>query len=246
LTLSGLLPSSSNPYFFTVSGTDTTTNIGTATLTLEIFFEDFSVSASPAVNTVTSGASTIYTATVSPLNGFNQPVVLSCPSSGLPQGVQCIASPSAVTPNGGAVTSQVTVSTTAQSTSTSELLPRARPRIPPGPTLMLVLWGACNLMALGGLLVRRKMGRRGTGRRKGLIYAQVALATLVLATAFWISCDTSIYTNVIQPSSVNGTPTGNYVIPIQGAFTGTTSNINGIQGTATTVIHSTTVNLTVQ
>ena len=108
---------------------------------------------------------------------------------------------------------------------------------------MLVLWGTCNLLALGALLVCRKMGRRGTGRRKGLIYAQVALVTLVLASAFWMSCDTAIYTNVIQPSTVNGTPTGNYVIPIQGAFTGTTAVLNG---TTTTVIRTTTVNLTVQ
>jgi hypothetical protein len=112
--------------------------------------------------------------------------------------------------------------------------------------LMLVLWGTGNLMALGALLVRRKMGRRGLGRNKSLIYAQVALDTLVLATAFWMSCETPIYTNVIQPSTINGTPTGNYVIAIQGAFTGTTSDINGIQGAATTVAHATTVNLTVQ
>ena len=98
-------------------------------------------------------------------------------------------------------------------------------------------------MALSALLVRRKMGRRGTGRRKGLIYAQVALATLVLATAFWMSCNTSIYTNVIQPSTVNGTPTGNYVIGIQGAYTGSTAAVNG---TSTTVTHTTSVNLTVQ
>jgi hypothetical protein len=108
---------------------------------------------------------------------------------------------------------------------------------------MLVLWTTCNLLAVIALLVRRKMGCRGTGRRKGLIYAQVALATLVLASAFWMSCDTSIYTNVIQPSTVNGTTTGNYVITIQGAFTGTTAISNG---TTTTVIRTTTVNLTVQ
>jgi hypothetical protein len=243
LTLSGLSASSSNPYTFTISGTDTTTNIGATTLTLTIFFEDFTISAAPAIQAVSSGASTIYTTTVSPINGFNQPVVLSCPSSNLPQGVTCLASPASVTPNGGAVTAQFTVSTTAQSTTVSGLVPRARPRIPPGPMIMLVLWGTCNLMALGALLVRGKMGRRGTGRRKGLIYAQVALATLVLATAFWMSCNTSIYTNVIQPSTVNGTPTGNYVIPIQGAFTGTTAISNG---TTTTVTRITTVNLTVQ
>jgi len=87
------------------------------------------------------------------------------------------------------------------------------------------------------------MGHRGTGRRKGLIYAQVALAALVLAAAFWVSCDQNYYTNVIQPSTVNGTPTGNYVIAIQGAFTGSTEAVNGI---STTVTHTTSVNLTVQ
>jgi hypothetical protein len=112
--------------------------------------------------------------------------------------------------------------------------------------MMLVLWGTSNLLMLLALLLRRKMGRRGTGRRKGLIYAQVALATLVLATAFWMSCDTSIYTNVIQPNSVNGTPTGNYHITIEGAYTGTTSDINGIQGATTVVPRLTTVNLTVE
>jgi hypothetical protein len=243
LTLSGLSPSTPNPSTLTVSGTDTTTNIGTATLTLTIFLQDFSISAVPAVQAVLSGSSTIYTVTSSPINGFNQTVNLSCPSSLLPQGVSCIFNPASVTPNGGAFPSLLTVTTTQQSTSNSGLLPRARPRIPPGPMIMLVLWGISNLMMLIALLVRRKMGRRGTGRRKGLIYAQVALATLVLATAFWMSCDTSIYTNVIQPSTVNGTPTGNYHITIQGAFTGTTAVTNG---TTTTVAHITTVNLTVE
>jgi hypothetical protein len=243
MTLSGLATTTTNPFTFTVGGSDTTTGIGTATLTLTIYFEDFTLSASPAVNSVSSGASTIYTVTVSPINGFNQPVVLSCPSSRLPQGVTCVANPSAVTPNGGAVSSQLTVSTTAQSTSTSKLLPHAPRRIPPRPMIVLVLWGTLILMALSVLLGRRKMGHLGTGRRKALIYAHVALATLVLATAFWMSCDTDIYTNVIQPSTVNGTPTGNYVITVQGAFTGTTAITNG---TATTVIRATAVNLTVE
>jgi hypothetical protein len=243
LTLSGLSPSTTNPFNFTVSGTDTTTGIGTYTLTLTVYFEDFTLSASPAINSVSSGASTIYTVTVSPINGFNQSVALGCLSSKLPQGVSCVPAPSSVTPNGGAATSQMTVSTTAQSTSTSKLLPHAPPRLPPGPMALLVLWGTLNLMALSALLIRRRTGNWGTGRRKRLIYAQVALAALVLATAFWISCDTSIYTNVIQPSTVNGTPTGNYVITIDGTFTGTTAITNG---TTTTVTRTTTVNLTVE
>jgi len=244
MTLLGLSPTSSNPFSFTVTGKDTTTGIGSYSLTLTVYFEDFTLSASPAVNSVSSGGSTIYTVTVSPINGFNQPVDLSClDNKNFPQGTSCLFHPSSVTPNGGAFSSQMTVSTTEQSTSTSEVLPHARPRLPPGPTLMLVLWGTFNLVALGALLVGRKMWRGETGRRKRLIYAQVALATLVLATAFWVSCDTSIYTNVIQPSTVNGTPTGNYVITIVGTFTTTTAVTNG---TTTTVTRGTTVNLTVQ
>lgn len=242
LTLTGLSASTLNPYTFTVNGADTTTQIGTATLNLTIYLEDFSLSAAPAINSVTSGGSTIYTVTVSPINGFNQPVALGCAGT-LPQGATCIASPAAVTPNGGAGTSQLTVSTTAQSTSTSGLLPHARPRIPPGPMMMLILWGASNLMALSVLLVRRKTWLRGTGRRRRLVFVQMAFATLVLATAFLMSCDTAIYTNVIQPSNVNGTPTGNYVITIAGTFTGSTEIVNG---TTTTVAHTTSVNLTVQ
>jgi hypothetical protein len=109
--------------------------------------------------------------------------------------------------------------------------------------MMLALWGTSSLLMLVVLLVRGKMRFRGTGRRRRLIYAQVALATLALATAFWMSCDSSIYTNVIQPSPVNGTPTGNYTITIQGTYTGSTAVTNG---TNTTVTHITRVNLTVQ
>jgi hypothetical protein len=108
------------------------------------------------------------------------------------------------------------------------------------------LWGTSNLLLLVVLLVRGKTRLRGTGRRRRLIYAQVALATLALATAFFTSCETSIYTNVIQPSTVNGTPTGNYVITVVGTFTGSTAGVGVTSGTTTTVTHTTTVNLTVQ
>jgi hypothetical protein len=243
LTLSGLSTSTSNPYSFTVNGADSTTGTQTATLTLTIFFSDFSLSASPAINTVVSGASTIYTVTVSPINSFSEPVALSCLSTSLPKGVSCIAHPAALTPTGGAVSSQLTVSTTAQSTSVSGLAPRVGPRIPPAPRMMLALWGASNLLMLVVLLVRGKMRLPGAGRRRRLIYAQVALATLALATVFCMSCETSIYTNVIQPPTINGTPTGTYKITIVGTFNGSTAAVNG---TSTTVTHTTTVNLTVE
>jgi len=248
MTLSGLSAATTNPYIFTVNGVDSTTGFETAMLTLTIYFQDFSISAYPAINTIQSGASTIYTVTVSPVNGFSQPVALSCLSSSLPQGALCLANPAALTPQGGAVSSQLSVSTTAQSTSTTAwLVPRPHPRIPPPPPKMLVLWGACGLLTLiAALLVRGKARLPRTEKRRRLIHAQVALAVLALATAFWVSCDTYIYTNVIQPSPINGTPTGNYPIIIQGTFTGSTAGVGVVSGTTTTVTHQTRVNLTVQ
>jgi hypothetical protein len=248
LTVSNLGSSNANPYIFNISGLDTTATIGTATLPLTIYFGDFSITAAPPIQSLVSGASTIYTVTVSPINGFSQPVVLRCPAASLlPQGVSCIFSPASLIPIGGAFSSQLTVSTTAQSTSNTGLVPpRARPRIPPGPKFMLVLWGLSSLIMLVALLARRKLGCHGMGKRRRLIYAQVALATLALATAFWVSCDTNIYTNVIHPSTVNGTPTGNYQIHIFGTFTGTTAGIGVPNGVPTTVVRQTVVNLTVE
>jgi hypothetical protein len=112
--------------------------------------------------------------------------------------------------------------------------------------MMLALVGTSGLLMLVVLLARGRMKLRGTGKRRRLVYAQVALATLALATAFWMGCETSIYTNVIQPSTVNGTPTGNYVITILGTYTGSTAGVGVASGTTTTVIHQTAVNLTVQ
>jgi drug/metabolite transporter (DMT)-like permease len=112
--------------------------------------------------------------------------------------------------------------------------------------MMFALWGACNLVLISVFLIRGKLRRRRPGSRRRLIFAQLALAMLALAAVFWVSCETSIYTNVIQPSTINGTPTGNYTITILGTYTGSTAGIGVTTGTQTTVIRETSVNLVVQ
>jgi hypothetical protein len=252
LTLSGLSPTSANPYIFSVNGRDVTSSTGeTATLTLSVDFGDFSISATPAVNTVVSGGSSIYSVTVSPVNNFSQSVAISClntPQNPLPKGATCLANPAALTPkNGAAVSSLLTVSTIAQSTSTTgHVLPRAAPRMPPPTPMMFALWGACGLVLIAVFLIRGKLRRRQAGGRRRLIFAQLALAMLALAAVFWVSCQTDIYTNVIQPSTINGTPTGNYTIVVLGTYTGSTAGIGITTGTQTTVIRETSVNLVVQ
>jgi len=112
--------------------------------------------------------------------------------------------------------------------------------------MMLALWGACNLLLLVALLVRGKLRFRGTGKRRRLIGAQLALAALSLAAMFLVSCQDYLYTNVLQQQSTNGTPTGNYTIPILGTFTGTTAGQGVTAGTTTTVARETAVHLVVQ
>jgi len=111
---------------------------------------------------------------------------------------------------------------------------------------MLALWGASNLVLIAVFLIRGKLRRRSPRGRRRLILAQLAFAMVALAAVFWVGCDTDIYTNVIQPSTINGTPTGNYVITVLGTYTGSTAGIGVTTGTQTTVIRQTTINLVVQ
>ena len=72
----------------------------------------YTVLANPAALTVSQGSSGSVTFTVTPQNGFDTAVSLSCDSTTLPKGVTCSFSPASVTPNGGAVTTKLTVQTT--------------------------------------------------------------------------------------------------------------------------------------
>jgi hypothetical protein len=72
---------------------------------------DFSLSGSPASQTVLRGNSTTYTATVTSLNGFNSAVSLTV--SGCPSNTTCTLNPTSVTPPAnGTATSTLTVQTT--------------------------------------------------------------------------------------------------------------------------------------
>jgi sugar lactone lactonase YvrE len=69
----------------------------------------FQIAASPAAITVGAGETGQTTLTITPLRGFNQSVSFSC--TGLPAGTSCSAS--SVTPNGSAVQTKLTITTTA-------------------------------------------------------------------------------------------------------------------------------------
>ena len=106
-------------YTLTVTGTSTSPSL-THSTTVTLVVNSFSVSASPSSQTVTRGNSTNYTATVTPINGFNGTVTLRV--RGLPLNSSASFSPSSVTGQG---TSTMTVSTNA-STSTGTFTVRIR------------------------------------------------------------------------------------------------------------------------
>jgi len=139
---------------------------GQQTLALSGTGSDFSISASPTSVSVTAGKSATYTITITPLNGFNQAVALSC--SGAPSLATCSISPPSVTPNGvSAATATVTVTTTA-------MVPPQPQAPPPTSGLRRILpWLA--LLAAGAMLAGVEAARR---RRVSWLLPTVA--TLVL------------------------------------------------------------------
>jgi hypothetical protein len=84
---------------------------------------DFTVSASPLSVTIKAGQTATFTITISPVNGMSSPVTFGC--SGLPAAASCSFSPASITPNGGIVSTTLTISTTAPS---SAAVPVARLR----------------------------------------------------------------------------------------------------------------------
>jgi hypothetical protein len=71
----------------------------------------FTLASNPTSLSTSPGGSGSATLTVTPINGFNQAVTFSC--SGLPAKTTCSFNPASVTPNGGAVTTTLTIQTPA-------------------------------------------------------------------------------------------------------------------------------------
>ena len=75
----------------------------------------FTISASPATLSITAGATGTTTISVTPAGGFAQAVTFAC--SGLPSEATCTFAPATVTPGASAVTTTLTITTTAAQSS---------------------------------------------------------------------------------------------------------------------------------
>jgi uncharacterized protein (TIGR03437 family) len=102
LTVSAAANATAGTAAFTVAGTSgTTTRSGTAALVVGPGL-DFSLSASPASQSVSPGSTATYTVTIAAIGGFNSAVSLAC--TGLPAGVSCAFSANPAMPGTGTLT----------------------------------------------------------------------------------------------------------------------------------------------
>jgi hypothetical protein len=161
---------------------------------------DYTVTIPNASATVTAGQSANFTINITPQGGFGSAVNLSC--TGLPNGAACGFVPPSLTPSGSAISSALTLTTTAhQSTSL----------FPTRGTLASALssltgFGLFGLVILGG--VTRRKGISGS--------AAILLILLVIGV---VGCGGGGHTPVINPTT--GTPAGTYTVTVTAASGGT-------------------------
>jgi len=162
---------------------------------------DFSVTAnSPTTQTVTSGQAANYTVTISPINGFNHSVSMSC--SGAPAQSTCIVTPDSATLNG---TDATAVHVAVVTTGTAMGLTQAASGPPKGGSL--AVWAGLAAMMWTGLMVASVRRSRRPSYRYALAFLVLWSIGLTLP-----SCGGGSGGNV-------GTPFGTYTLTVTGTFT---------------------------
>jgi len=179
----------------------------TSSVIIPLTVEGFTLSSSASSLTVSApGGNAQATLTVTPQQGFSQAVTFSC--SGLPAHTMCTFNPLTVTPSGGALTTTLTIQTTAASLLIGDH--RVEPNSPlPVGLLLLVGFAAIAGMALIGL-------RFAPG--KNLHWAMCA-SIVLLAAGGMASCGGSSG-GTSGGGGNSGTPTGTYTVTVTAATGG--------------------------
>jgi hypothetical protein len=105
------------------------------TISLAVAAPEFDLGSSSSAVLVRGSAPSSLALTVTPRNGFSQPVSFSCSAPGA--GISCAFSPATVTPGSDAVTTTLTISLTNQS---SRHVPPLWPALGGGMMVCLLLW----------------------------------------------------------------------------------------------------------
>lgn len=170
---------------------------------------DFRPSASSLAGTASAGGTVETTLTFSASGGFSGDVTLSC--SGLPAGASCSFNPSTVTVGSSAVTSTLTIATTAR--TAQAMGPLGHPWNPGMPEGTLLAGAAVPFLV------------RGRSRKRANAALRVGL--LLLAGVFLYACGGggSGDDGGSTPPPSSGTPAGDYSITINATNGSTTHTL---------------------
>ena len=157
--------------------------------------------------TVSAGNKATYNLQVTPMNGFNGAVALSC--SGAPSEATCAVSPSSLTLNGATGAFTVSVSTK----SSSIVIPNVRPDGWHRPNAV----SFCLSLAFLIFILLTSFRNSTNGLRKHFAYIP-ALAALVFVLV-WVSGCSGI--NTVHTHNA-GTPAGTYTLTVSGTSSGIT------------------------
>jgi len=161
---------------------------------------DFSITASPTSLSLSPGQFGTVVLTITPLNGFDDMVTLSC--SGNPAASACTFSPTTLTPlNGNTLTSSLQITTKASS-GASLVWPGSRGS---HTTYAFVLPGLLALAGLGAM--RKRSGLNGL-RMLGIV-------ALLAASSLGLSACSQLYDYYNHPPESNpGIAAGNYTVTV--------------------------------
>jgi hypothetical protein len=173
------------------------------TVTVQAVPPSFTLGASPASLSITAGQSGTTTLSVTPAGGFAQPVTFAC--TGLPSEATCTFAPATVTPGASAVTTTLTVATTAAQAS-------------------VLRSGMTGLLALGSVLLLVMPGTRRVVRWSrwfGLIVA-LTLGGVLIGCGGGGNSSSGSSGSGGSTTSNPGTPSGTSTVTI----TATSGSIN--------------------
>ena len=202
---------------------------------------DYTISAAPSTSTINAGGTATYTLTITPINGFNQAVSLSC--SGFPSASTCDITPPVVPLDGtNAATATVTVRTTARAGIPPSVLTRPLVRMQWQALIALFAWLTLTITLF-------HLSRKDIASRKlvpsGALFA-IALCAWACGGGGYGGggggTSTTLYSLALNPSSVQGgmSSTGTVTLsgnaPTGGAVVNLSSNNSAVASVPASVI----------
>ena len=240
VTTASTTPTGSFP--LTITGTSGTTS-HTASVTLVVnapVVGDFSIAATPASQTVTAGNGTSYTATVTGSGGFSGVVNLS--ASGLPAGASASFNPTSVTGSGSSTMSVTTSTTTPAGTYTVTITGTSGSLVHSTTVTLVVNPAPTPDFTISASPATLTVARQSSGSYTVTITGVNGFAGTVGLSVSGLG---SRVTASFNPASVTGSGTSTLTVNVARKATVGNRTLT-ITGTSGSLVHSTSVTLTIQ